>query len=177
MSDLNLMTLRYVAVIAIALTGCITDLRSRRIPNLLTFGGAIAAVIFHTIVSGGAGLLAATGGWIAAGALFFAPFALGGMGGGDLKLVAALGAWLGPQQAIWITLYTGVAGGIMALVVASARGYLGQALSNLWLVLAHWRVAGVSRVHEVSLEGGNGPRLAYALPIFVGTVMTIWLRS
>jgi hypothetical protein len=65
----------------------------------------------------------------------------------------------------------------MALVVAAARGYLGEALSNLWLLLAHWRVAGISRVHEVSLEGGSGPRLAYALAIFAGTVVTIWLRS
>jgi prepilin peptidase CpaA len=166
-----------VVVLAIALTACVTDLRSRRIPNLLTFGGAIAAVIFHTIVGGSAGLLAASGGWAAGLVLFLAPFALGGMGGGDLKLVAALGAWLGPEQAVWIVLYTGLAGGIMALVVAAARGYLRQALSNVWLLLAHWRAVGIRPLREVSLEGSHGPRLAYALPILAGTVLTIWLRS
>ena len=171
------MRMTYVVVLALALTGCVTDLRSRRIPNVLTFGGAIAAVIFHTMVGGGSGLLVASGGWVIGAALFFAPFALGGMGGGDLKLVAALGAWVGPQQAVWIALYTGVAGGVMALIVASMRGYLRQAFSNLWLLLAHWRIAGISRLHEVSLEGGNGPRLAYALPIFVGTLVMIWLNS
>lgn len=171
------MTMTSVMVLAIALTACVTDVRSRRIPNSLTFGGAIAAVIFHTIVSGPAGFVTASGGWVAGVLLFLAPFALGGMGGGDLKLVAALGAWLGPEQTVWIVLYTGVAGGIMALAVAAARGYLRQALSNVWLLLAHWRVAGIRPLREVSLEGSSGPRLAYALPILVGTVVTIWLRS
>jgi len=173
----NATTLTSAMVVAIAVTACVADVRSRRIPNLLTFGGALAALTFHTIVSGRAGLVTASGGWVTGVALFFAPFALGGMGGGDLKLVAALGAWVGPEQTVWIVLYTGVAGGIMALVVAAARGYLRQAVSNVWLLLSHWRVVGIRPLREVSLEGSNGPRLAYALPILVGTVLTIWLRS
>ena len=37
--------------------------------------------------------------------------ALGGMGAGDVKLLAALGAWLGPRETLWLAAYSGVAGG------------------------------------------------------------------
>ena len=50
------------------------------------------------------------------------PFALGGLGGGDVKLLGALGAWLGVTNVVWLALYTGVAGGVLALVVALWRG-------------------------------------------------------
>jgi len=171
------MKTNYAFVLVISLIACVTDLHSRRIPNLLTFGGALGALIFHILTSGQAGLLASSGGWVTGIALFFAPFALGGMGGGDLKLLAALGAWVGPRDIVWLALYAGVTGGLMALLVALVRGYLRQAFSNIWLLLAHWRTVGLGPVHELSLEGSNGPRLAYAVPIFVGTLVTVWLNS
>jgi prepilin peptidase CpaA len=167
----------YVVALSLSLIACMTDLRSRRIPNLLTFGGAFAAIVFHGVTGGASGFLTACAGWVVGLALFFLPFALGGMGGGDLKLIAALGAWLGPGQAVWLALCTGVAGGVMAFVVALVRGYLWQALSNVRLLLTHWRVAGIGPVHEISLAGSSGPRLAYALPILVGTAVTLWLYS
>jgi prepilin peptidase CpaA len=166
----------YIIAVVLALAACVTDLRSGRIPNVLTFGGALVAIIFHGFTGGSGGLLVASGGWIVGAAVFFPAFALGGLGAGDVKLLAALGAWVGPADALWLALYSGIAGGVLALTVALARGYLRQALANLRLLFTHWRVSGVSALREVSLEGSKGPRLAYAVPILVGTVVTIWLR-
>ncbi len=104
------------------------------------------------------------------------PFALGGLGGGDVKLLAALGAWLGPGDVLWLSLYTGVAGGVMALVVSARYGYLGTAIENVRLLLCHWRVAGLEAVPAITLEHSAGPKLAYAFPILTGMVATIWLR-
>jgi prepilin peptidase CpaA len=171
------MKVNYIVAMVVGFVACVTDLRSRRIPNVLTFGAALAALIFHTINSGAAGLLTALAGWGLGVAVFFLPFALGGMGGGDVKLLGALGAWLGPGLTIWVALYTGIAGGILALGVALASGYLRQALSNLRLLLTHWSVAGVGRVDELSLTGSTGPRLAYAVPIFAGMLVAVWLHS
>jgi prepilin peptidase CpaA len=170
------MNTTYVIALLIALVACATDLKSGRIPNVLTFGGALAALVFHGATGGSEGLLVAAGGWVVGAAIFFLPFALGGLGAGDVKLLAALGAWLGPADAVWLALYSGVAGGALALSVALARGYLRQALANLRLLLTHWRVAGVGPLAEVSLAGSQGPRLAYAVPILVGTLATVWLR-
>jgi prepilin peptidase CpaA len=163
-------------VLATATIACGWDLRTRRIPNALTFGAAAAGVAFQIAVGGWAGFGHSVTGWVVGLALFIVPFALGGLGGGDVKLLAALGAWLGPVETFWVFLYTGVAGGILALIVAIYRGYLRQALANIWLLLSHWKVVGVKPLTEVTLEGSRGPRLAYAVPILAGTVLALWLR-
>src|SRR6185503_3388038 len=102
----------------VGLTACVTDLRSRRIPNVLTFGAAGAGLIYAGVTGGWSGVGAASLGWFIGAMAFIVPFALGGLGGGDVKLLAAIGAWLGPAGAFWVALYTGVAGGVMALGVA-----------------------------------------------------------
>jgi prepilin peptidase CpaA len=170
------MSLSYVFALILASVACVTDVRSRRIPNVLTFGGAAAGLLFHAVYPGGAGWIPAAEGWLVGAAFLFIPFALGGLGAGDVKLLAALGAWLGPAEIIRAAVYAALAGGVLALVVALLRGYLRKALSNIWFLLCHWSVVGVRPVPELSLEGSAGPRLAYAIPIFVGLVLTTWLR-
>jgi prepilin peptidase CpaA len=170
------MSTPYYIALAVACVACFTDLRSRRIPNVLTFGTAIGGVLFHAITGGVDGLLLAAAGCAIGLVIFFVPFALGGLGAGDVKLLGALGTWLGPAAALWVALYAGIAGGVLALVVALSHGYLRRALSNISLLLTHWRVAGIRPLHEVSLDGSAGPRLAYAVPVLCGVVGAIWLR-
>src|ERR1051325_1809379 len=128
--------------IGIAMTACVTDVRSRRIPNVLTFGAAAAAVAFHTLAPAGHGASSAVVGWFAGAAVMFIPFALGGLGAGDVKLLAALGAWLGPLNAIWLAAYAAIAGGVLAVIIATYHGYLKEALMNVWLLLQHLSVIG-----------------------------------
>jgi prepilin peptidase CpaA len=164
----------HIAVFTIALTACICDLRSRRIPNVVTFGAAAAGLLYH-LASGGVGALAqGAAGWAVGALVFIVPFALRGLGGGDVKLLAALGCWIGPADAIWLALYTGIAGGLMAVVVSAAHGYLHRALQNVWLLLCHWRVAGLTALDEITLDSSSAPKLAYALPILAGTLAVIW---
>ena len=170
------MSTSHIVVGVLLALACISDLRTRRIPNVLTFSAAAGALVFHLL----------TGGWSAAGwsiagcvlgaLLFFPMFALRGMGAGDLKLLAAVGAWLGPGQVAAVALATSIAGGVIALVVALGHGYLKAACRNVWMLLTHWRVMGVRPVQQVTLEGTSGPRLAYAVPISIGTLVTLWLK-
>ena len=153
---------------------CISDLRTRRIPNVLTLSAAGGALLFHLLTGGPSAAGWSLAGW-AVGVLLFLPiFALRGMGGGDVKLLAAVGAWIGPTQVALAALATSIAGGVLAVVVALGYGYLRHAFSNLYLLLLHWRVVGVRPLEQVTLQGTKGPRLAYAIPIAIGTVVTIW---
>jgi prepilin peptidase CpaA len=158
------------------LIACATDLRTRRIPNPLTFGSIAVALVFHAVSLNGHGVLYSLEGWALGAAIFFIPFALGGMGAGDVKLLAAIGAWIGPLNIVWAALWTGVAGGVLALGVGMYHGYLLQAVANIRLLLMHWRVSGLRPLPEVTLARSRGPRLAYAVPIFVGLVVTAWAR-
>jgi prepilin peptidase CpaA len=166
--------IRTIAVLSIACVAVVWDIRTRRIPNLLTFGGAAAALVYGVLASGPGGLGTATLAWVIGAALFFPFFALGGMGAGDVKLLAALAAWLGPADALYLAIFSSIAGGVCAAAVALLRGYGRQALVNLWLMLMHWRIAGLKPVPGLTLKDTRAPRLAYAIPIAAGAVCTLW---
>ena len=166
----------HVIVLTVALVAAGWDIATRRIPNALTFGAATAAVVVQGYVGGWPGAATALAGWAVGVALFFPFFALGGMGAGDVKLLGAIGAWIGPAAAIWVGLYSGIAGGIAGLLVAGFSGYLRQMFTNVWCLLMHWRVAGLRPVPELTLSTHQGPRLAYAVPVLAGLMVTIWLR-
>ena len=165
---------RAMAAMIVAGAAMVSDLRTRRIPNALTFGAAVVAFGYGLFAGGAWGLLTAAGGWLAGAALFFPLFALGGMGAGDVKLLAALGAWLGPLEAIWLAIFASIAGGVMAVVISLYHGYLRQAGSNIWFMLMHWRAAGVQPVPGLTLRDARAPRLPYAVPIAIGLVCTLW---
>jgi len=170
------MTTAHLVAVIVATVACATDLRSRRIPNLLTFTTAALGIAVGSWTGGAAGAMTSSAGWLAGLAIFFVPFALRGLGGGDIKLLAALGSWVGPTDVIWVALYAGIAGGILALGAAVANNYLRTALVNIRRLIAHWRVEGVTAMPELTLERSAAPKLAYALAILCGTVVMTWLH-
>src|SRR5262249_41056870 len=157
-----------MAVLTLGAVACWCDIRSRRLPNWLTFGGAAAGLVWSLWAGGPWGLGTALGGGLVGAAPFFPVFGRGGPGAADGKAMGWFGAWLGPMAALQVGLYAALAGGVMALIVALATGYLRQALANFGLLLVHWRVAGISPLHELTLDHSGGPRLPYALPIVAG---------
>lgn len=170
------MTVYQILAVAIALVAAVTDVRSHRIPNVLTFGAAVAAVLVHGYADGWSGAAAGAAGWLLGAVIFFPFFALGGMGAGDVKLLAALGAWLGPGAIVWVALYGSIAGAVMALIVGAWTGYLGKAFTNLWCLFMHWRINGPQPMADLTVATTRGPRLAYAVPILAGLMVTLWLR-
>ena len=150
---------------------CVSDWRTRRVPNVLTLSAAGGGLLFHFALGGWP-----AAGWSIAGLVVGTLLFLRGMGAGDVKLLAAIGAWLGPGQVAIAALATSIAGGLLAVLVALAHGYLRKALSNIYLLLAHWRIAGVQPLPDITLERARGPRLAYAFAIAIGTVVTLCLE-
>jgi prepilin peptidase CpaA len=170
------LTLAHGIGVFLAILACVCDLRTRRIPQVLTLGGAVAGLLFHLITGGWSAGGASLVGWAIGIVIFLAPFALGGLGGGDVKLLGALGAWFGPTEAVWVALYAGSVGLVLAVVYSLSTGYLKTAVTNVIVLLTFWRFNGVRPLPELTLAYGTGPRLAYALPILGGTLMTVWLR-
>jgi prepilin peptidase CpaA len=162
-------------VIAISVVACVVDVRTRRIPNVLTFGAALGGVLIQILAGGFQGALTAASGWLVGTLLFLPFFLLRGMGGGDVKLLAGIGAWLGPADTLWLAAYSALAGGALGVIVALSRGYLRTALQNVFFILTYWRSVGIRPVPNFTLDSPKTPRLAYAIPIFAGTVMTLWL--
>lgn len=164
---------RQIVVFALAVAACCFDMRTRRVPNALTLGGAVLALGYAAVRGGPVDVAAAALGWCVGLALFLPFFVLGGLGAGDVKLLACLGAWLGPESALWLALYAAMAGGVMGLIVALATGYLKQAVANVSLLFLFWQTEGIKPLPTLTLGDARGPRLPYALPIAAG-VLTLY---
>lgn len=120
-----------VAVIAglVGVAACIDDLWRRRISNWIPCSAFVGGVVLQTVQHGLRGAGSALVGALAGGCVFLAFYLLGGMGGGDVKLMAGFGALLGVKQLLQAALWTAGCGGLMALAViadSSDWEFLGQ---------------------------------------------------
>jgi prepilin peptidase CpaA len=98
-------------------TACVTDLRTRRIPNQLIVIGVVAGLVLAMttdgVVAGGGRAL----GGFATGMAIWLPFwLLRMMGGGDVKLFATGAIWLGPTGAVEAAMLAGLSGGVLSLL-------------------------------------------------------------
>jgi prepilin peptidase CpaA len=145
----------------------VTDVRSRRIPNWLT--GSIAGAGFGIAFGGGTvtPLQAALG--LLTGLVLMMPgHLIGATGAGDVKLMAAVGSVVGPDLALRAFLYSAVAGGVFAIVVAMHRGILTSTLQD-----AGRLVTSPAGAREAIESPSRANRFAYGPAIAAGTMVSL----
>ena len=153
------------------LTAAIVDVRTRRIPNVLTatmagIGIGLAAAGVSGVSAGASAL-----GLLVGFALMMPGHALGATGAGDVKLMAAVGAIVGPVVVISAFLFTAVAGGVLAVGVALKRKRLAATLSGTSQLIA---APGDARQQLHS--AGTSSKFAYGPAIAVGSILAAVLR-
>lgn len=167
--------LNYFNITLSLVTGLIAivwDLKYHKIPNWLTLPAMLLGVVINLALNPGewyvpfAGLLA---GFI----LLFIPFALGGIGGGDLKLLAALGAILGVRAVLWIFLIGGVAGGLFsALAIIFKMGFREGSIR----IFSIFNAMGNVKNQDKTVNSPSKQYIPYGLPIVFGLVLTLIIQ-
>ena len=77
-----------IGAVLVASLGGVSDLRSARIPNWLTYSGLLTALVLRFVALGWSGFRSGITGLLVAGVFFFLLFVVGAMGGGDVKVMA-----------------------------------------------------------------------------------------
>jgi len=117
------------------------DLRRRTISNWINAAALAGGLLYHTLRHGAAGVALSALGAAAGFGVFLVCYWLGGMGGGDVKLMAAFGALLGPWPILTAALLAAMIGGLMAagslLLSRSRRAipYAPAIVLGAWLAL------------------------------------------
>ena len=155
------------------------DLRSRTIPNWLSFsiiiGGFAQSFLPHATVSPTDSLLGFGTGF---GLTFFI-FALGALGGGDVKLLAGVGAWLGPAGALAVFCVEAIVGLVIVVSQAVAQGRMKTLLRNSTVVainLVHVGDVGVDHVSQTGQSCRSVERpLPFAVPVLLAALAVVAL--
>ena len=163
-------------VAVLALTAGITDLRYRKIPNWLTYPAIPIAILLHWIIAGGhAALLSMAG--VAIGLSVLLPFVLlGGLGGGDWKLMGALGAFFEPRRLIPVLILTVMINGIMALVLVLWKKRVAQTARNVGRITAamfKFRAPG----SDLTIDNSEAEKVPFGIAAAIATLLYVAAQS
>lgn len=147
------------------------DLKSRRIPNWLTVSALVAALVFHTSLSGFAGLGFALGGFAVGFGILFVLWLIGGGGGGDVKLMAAVGAWAGYVGVLFIFL-----GGVVAALTMTFGIFVWRAVAPKQLAIAGARADIELQPELAKGRGKNKILIPFAVPVCLATWIVVALK-
>ncbi|MBS1831174.1 MAG: prepilin peptidase [Acidobacteria bacterium] len=102
--------------IFVGITATVEDLARREIPNWIPVAAVAGGVCASAWMDGWGGLGSSLLGTVLGFLVFLVFYLLGGMGGGDIKLMAGLGAILGAGRMLEASLWTAGIGGIFAVL-------------------------------------------------------------
>ena len=159
--------------LVVAIVAAQADVRTRKIPNTLTFPALLVGLVTHLVLGGREGFLASLAGMAVVGVALIPGWLMRWMGAGDVKLMAAMGAWLAFPHAVIALLLSLIAGGVFAAAVALRRGVLGLALRNTAFV-AVWSL---QRPGSAPAPVTTGIRFPFALAILAGCAVASWLKA
>jgi prepilin peptidase CpaA len=167
MDKIGLILLHSIVLI-IALISGYTDLRYRKIFNVITLPAMVLGFILQFSFFGFSGLLSALIGFLIGFGFFFLFYLFGGMGAGDVKLMGALGILLGKTDIIYVIIFTGLFGLGVVLILFFPYLYLAIKTKKLSVFLAfrkHYMPYGIA----ISL----GALLTLAL-YWTGNLTVLW---
>ena len=166
----------HIFLYSVLIVACVTDIRSNRIPNWLTFSAIITGLGLNTVEAGAGGLVFGIEGLLLGIGVFIIFYLTGGMGAGDVKLMGAVGAVLGPQMTLYAVLASALIGGFYALAVIifhPRAGATRTALAKMIKELIYFQ----NLKYDKPQNAEKQPTLCYGVAIALGTIAAVALKG
>jgi prepilin peptidase CpaA len=168
-------------VLGAALIAGVTDLWKYKVHNLLTLPVLFSGLIYHAVW--GTGLANSLLGVLCGSGILLLFYLLGGMGAGDVKLMAAIGAWLGIPYTFYVFVASSVVAGLYALLLILVYGRVRETWVNLQIiwhrVAAFGRHLGAEDHIEAEVNRADRRRriIPFAAMVAVGVIAAlVWCR-
>ena len=155
-------TLLLLFILAVAV---LTDWYRHRIPNWLTFGALAAGLLLSYLFMPSSDLHTGLKGAGVGLAVLLPVYLTGGMGAGDVKLMAAIGSFIGPMPVLTAGCFALVIGGCVAFYMVLRSGELAN-IYRRYLVMISARTLIPAEAGSVARR-----RFPFSLSIAMGTLI------
>jgi prepilin peptidase CpaA len=143
-----------------------------KVPNWITFPMIVSGWVISTISFGWPGL-----GWSLVGtfvglALLLPAYAVGGMGAGDVKLLAGVGAWVGGTVTLYAFCVSAIIGGVIAVAMVLYRQAWHKHYAQFWNIWSEMlTIRDPEKLSTIAAERKSSMLLLpYGIPIAIGTI-------
>lgn len=169
----------YWAVSIFAIIAAYIDGKELRVPNKITFPMIIAGWIWSSIHYGMngdgwyIGLMWSLAGTAVGIATLLPAYAIGGMGAGDVKMMAAIGAWVHCTITFYAFCVGSIVGAILAVIMIVVAGEGRKHFNQFFFILNEIQtVKDPEKLAEIATERKTKMRLLpYGIPLAIGTVL------
>lgn len=146
-----------------------TDLKDRKILNIVTIPTIFFGLIYFSVTQGLNGFLFSLLGLLVGLCVLLIPFLLGGMGAGDVKLMGAIGALMGTSFVFYSFIYTALIGGFISLLLILKKKGIKNTIKPLFIKYVLFK----SKHSALSITKEKSITFPYGVAIVLGTVCTL----
>lgn len=150
-----------------------------KVPNWITFPMILSGWIFGAAMGSWEGLGLSILGTVVGLALLLPAYAIGGMGAGDVKLLAGVGAWVGASVTFYAFCVSAILGGIIAVGMVVYRKRWSKHRDQFFGILTEiLTVRDPNQLAQLAAERKSRMMLLpYGIPIAIGTIAYFaWTR-
>ena len=144
-----------------------------KVPNWITYPMILAGICYWTIADGWEGLGYSLLGMVIGLALLLPLYAIGGMGAGDVKLLAGVGAWVGATVTFWAFMVSIIVGAIIAIGMVLYKKEWSKHFNQFFHITKEIIVIkDPEKLSEIAAERKPSMLLLpYGIPIAIGTIL------
>jgi prepilin peptidase CpaA len=162
-------------VTATLVVAAVIDGLKLKVPNWITFPMIVSGWAYSVLLSpyaGWEGLILSLIGTAVGLAVLLPAYAVGGMGAGDVKLMAGVGAWMWGTVTLYAFAVSALVGGVIAVGMVLWKGAWNQHKNQFWSILNEIAtVKDPEKLAQIAAE--RKPRmflLPYGIPIAIGSI-------
>ncbi|PFA67269.1 prepilin peptidase [Bacillus sp. AFS015802] len=165
-----MLSIYFVLIFALGVS-LFTDLKKRKILNIITFPAILIGLLFYSITQGWDGFFFSSAGFLVGMGTLLIPFLLGGMGAGDVKLMGTVGALMGSVFTLKAFVVVALIGGFISLILIVKKNGIIHSVRAFYLFPV--LLSGTKGMFQMKADSGSSIAFPYGVPIVIGTFITL----